>query len=116
MSSIHRDPWSSICTTTEARLPLQPIQHVSSHCEPRSTEYFRDWSLVYNLGRERGFMAIDSEWLVVRIGVGEEVKREVRQKVAQRRVRLPLHMRGLLIGAPGREAASCRRCARVLHR
>jgi len=36
--------------------------------EPAPTDYFRDWSLVYNLGPERGFMSIDSEWLLVRIG------------------------------------------------
>ena len=35
--------------------------------EPPPTEYFPDWSLVYNLGAERGLMSIDSEWLVVRI-------------------------------------------------
>jgi len=36
--------------------------------EPPPTDYFRDWSLVYNLGSERGFISIDSEWLVIRIG------------------------------------------------
>ena len=32
--------------------------------EPDKTEYFRDWDLVYWLGPERGFISIDSEWLV----------------------------------------------------
>jgi hypothetical protein len=36
--------------------------------EPPPTDYFRDSSLVYNLGSERGFISIDSEWLVIRIG------------------------------------------------
>jgi len=34
--------------------------------EPPETTYFRDWDLVYWLGPERGFMGIDSEWLVFR--------------------------------------------------
>lgn len=34
--------------------------------EPPKTGYFPDWNLVYWLGMERGFMRIDSEWLVVR--------------------------------------------------
>jgi hypothetical protein len=35
--------------------------------EPPPTEYFRDWDLVYWLGPERGFISIDSEWLVLRL-------------------------------------------------
>jgi hypothetical protein len=35
--------------------------------EPPLTEYFRDWDLVYWLGPERGFIRIDSEWLVIRL-------------------------------------------------
>jgi hypothetical protein len=35
---------------------------------PDGGSYFRDWSLVYHLGPERGFIGIDSEWLVLRIG------------------------------------------------
>ena len=35
--------------------------------EPPPTEYFRNWDLVYWLGPERGFISIDSEWLVVRL-------------------------------------------------
>ena len=31
------------------------------------TDKFRDYGLVYWLGAERGFMSIDSEWLVIRI-------------------------------------------------
>lgn len=33
---------------------------------PPATDYFSDWSLVYNLGAERGWLSIDSEWLVLR--------------------------------------------------
>ncbi len=36
--------------------------------KPSDEGYFRDWDLVYWLGPERGYMSIDSEWLVVRIG------------------------------------------------
>lgn len=34
---------------------------------PEHTEYFRDYDLVYWLGPERGFLSIDSEWLVMRL-------------------------------------------------
>ena len=35
---------------------------------PRAdTSKFREYDLVYWLGRERGFMGIDSEWLVARV-------------------------------------------------
>lgn len=34
--------------------------------EPSPTAYFDDWQLVYNLGAERGWLSIDSEWLVMR--------------------------------------------------
>lgn len=32
--------------------------------EPPKPEKFHDWDMVYWLGPERGFMSIDSEWLV----------------------------------------------------
>jgi hypothetical protein len=32
-----------------------------------STDYFREYDFVYWLGPERGWMSIDSEWLVVRL-------------------------------------------------
>ena len=35
---------------------------------PPETGYFKEWSLVYWLGPQRGFLSIDSEWLVMRIG------------------------------------------------
>jgi hypothetical protein len=35
--------------------------------EPPHTGYFADWDMVYWLGPERGFISIDSEWLVVRL-------------------------------------------------
>jgi hypothetical protein len=36
--------------------------------EPPKTEYFKGFDLVYLLGPERGFISIDSEWLVIRLG------------------------------------------------
>jgi len=33
---------------------------------PPQTGYFREYDLVYWLGPERGLMALDSEWLVIR--------------------------------------------------
>lgn len=41
--------------------------------EPPPTGYFSDWDLVYWLGPERGFLGIDSEWLVVRFGPDNRV-------------------------------------------
>lgn len=41
--------------------------------EPPPTEYFKEWDLVYRLGMERGFISIDSEWLVLRLGTDGRV-------------------------------------------
>lgn len=44
---------------------------------PDATEYFKDWSMVYWLGPERGTFRIDSEWLVLRLdekGVVRELR------------------------------------------
>ena len=41
--------------------------------EPPPTEYFKNWDLVYWLGPERGFISIDSEWLVVRLAADGRV-------------------------------------------
>ena len=35
--------------------------------EPEKSGYFTNWDMVYWLGPERGFMSIDSEWLVFRL-------------------------------------------------
>jgi len=43
--------------------------------EPPKTEYFKNFDLVYYLGPERGFMGIDSEWLVVKFGPDGRVER-----------------------------------------
>ena len=42
--------------------------------QPDDTEYFRDFDLVYHLGRERSVFGIDSEWLVVRLDDNSIVK------------------------------------------
>jgi len=41
--------------------------------EPTETEYFSDWDLVYWLGPQRGFIAVDSEWLVIRFDDSDQV-------------------------------------------
>ena len=41
--------------------------------KPSDEGYFREWDLVYWLGPERGFISIDSEWLVLRIGRDDKV-------------------------------------------
>lgn len=42
--------------------------------EPTQTEYFRDWDVVYWLGPQRGFLAMDSEWLVIRLDESGRVR------------------------------------------
>jgi hypothetical protein len=42
--------------------------------EPDDTGYFQDFDLVYWLGPERGFMGIDSEWLVFKLDGQQKVK------------------------------------------
>ncbi len=41
--------------------------------KPPATDYFSEWDLVYRLGPERGFLSIDSEWLVVKLDQNEIV-------------------------------------------
>lgn len=36
--------------------------------KPTDTNYFADFDVVYWLGKERGFISIDSEWLVIGFG------------------------------------------------
>lgn len=43
---------------------------LGDHKEPG---FFTDWDLVYWLGTERGFVGIDSEWLVVRFDANGRV-------------------------------------------
>ena len=42
--------------------------------KPDNTGYFREYDLVYRLGAERGFISIDSEWLVFRLDTNDTVK------------------------------------------
>lgn len=49
-------------------------QVVSILGPPDQTEYKKAWDMVYWLGPERGFMSIDSEWLVIRLDDQEIVK------------------------------------------
>jgi hypothetical protein len=41
--------------------------------EPTETQYFADYGAVYWVGPQRGFMAIDSEWLAIRFDDSERV-------------------------------------------
>ena len=41
--------------------------------KPPATDYRSDWDLVYWLGPERGFLGIDSEWLVVKLDQNDVV-------------------------------------------
>jgi hypothetical protein len=59
----------------EGRLTGRPREAVVALLgEPRPTGYFREYDLVYWLGPERGFMSIDSEWLVMRLDRGGRVR------------------------------------------
>ena len=40
---------------------------------PTDTNYFSDWDAVYWLGPERGFLRLDSEWLVLRFDAEDRV-------------------------------------------
>jgi hypothetical protein len=40
---------------------------VSMLGDPTETSHFREYELVYVLGNERGWMSIDSEWLLMRL-------------------------------------------------
>jgi hypothetical protein len=40
---------------------------------PDQTEYFHEWDMVYLLGPERGYIRIDSEWLVLRLSPAGKV-------------------------------------------
>lgn len=50
-------------------------QVVSRLGEPPKTGYFKEFDLVYYLGPERGFISIDSEWLVLKLGPDGRVSR-----------------------------------------
>ena len=41
--------------------------------EPDKTAYFKEWDMAYWLGPERGFINIDSEWLVLRLNEKKDV-------------------------------------------
>ena len=40
---------------------------------PTPTGHFSDWDLIYILGAERGYISIDSEWLLIRLDSGGKV-------------------------------------------
>jgi hypothetical protein len=46
---------------------LSRAEIVSMLGEPTKTSHFREYDLVYVLGNERGWMSIDSEWLLMRL-------------------------------------------------
>jgi hypothetical protein len=58
---------------THSLVGLSRAEVVAKLGEPPPTEYFKSWSMVYILGAERGFMSIDSEWLVLRLDSASRV-------------------------------------------
>jgi hypothetical protein len=86
----HFDPslWNNSRTPESARLRMaddlirtQKLLGLTRHevvtllGEPPKTEYFKEFDLVYFLGPERGFMGVDSEWLVLKLGPDGRVNR-----------------------------------------
>jgi hypothetical protein len=71
--------WPARLTMVDDLLARHPLRGLSRDSVERllgprdSTEYFREWDLVYWLGPERGFFRIDSEWLVLDIGLDGRV-------------------------------------------
>jgi len=52
---------------------LTKVEVVTLLGQPPQTPYFKAYDLVYYLGPERGFMSIDSEWLIVKLGADGRV-------------------------------------------
>jgi hypothetical protein len=62
---------------TDALVGLRRDEVLAKLGTPPPTNYFADYDLVYHLGFERGFISIDSEWLVMRFspsGIVTEVE------------------------------------------
>ena len=53
---------------TSALQGMKRAQVVGMLGEPLQTPNFNDWDMKYWLGPERGYLSIDSEWLVIRLG------------------------------------------------
>jgi len=49
------------------------IEVVALLGEPPETTYFSEYDLVYQLGRDRTLLGMDSEWLAIRFGFGGQV-------------------------------------------
>ena len=41
--------------------------------EPDKTEHFKGWDMVYWLGPERGWLSVDSEWLLLKLDSAQKV-------------------------------------------
>ncbi len=73
------DPWhrrqrmADGMLVTRSLMGLTRTEVIATLGAPPPTDYFRDWSMVYNLGAERGFVSIDSEWLVIRLDASDRV-------------------------------------------
>ena len=61
---------------TQSPLGKSCDQIVALLVDPDDTPDFREYDMVYYLGPERGFMGIDSEWLVIKLknGLANEAK------------------------------------------
>ena len=61
-------------------LGMTRAEIVSMLGEPTETSHFRSYDLVYVLGNERGWISIDSEWLLMRLdGSGHVSMAEIRR-------------------------------------
>jgi hypothetical protein len=66
----NRNPMADELLRSRALIGRQRAEVVGLLGEPPETSYFSDWDMVYRLGPERGWLSIDSEWLVLRLTNG----------------------------------------------
>ena len=57
-------------------LGMSRSEAISMLGEPTVTSHFREFDLVYVLGNERGWISIDSEWLLLRLDNTGHVSRQ----------------------------------------
>ena len=61
-----------ILTKKLYKLPRTEVESLLGRAH--ETTYFNEWDMVYQLGSERGFFTIDSEWLVINLDDAGRVK------------------------------------------
>ena len=65
--------YGGVVALADGNLDVRAGEVVALIGEPDNTSYFREYDMVYRLGMERGFISIDSEWLVLRLDANQVV-------------------------------------------